>query len=148
MNSFTVSSRHSNEIAGPSTHRHTAMALRMRHHGAATPYVLQLLISLLLVLPMGLADNVTSVLYKGQKLPVNRQPSLWTEDFGDCLGGSLFDVSRFDAALYQDNMTVTFHMQGTSTVSDLQVMMYIGVYAYGELRFTKIFDPCAANINR
>ena len=122
------------------------MASRVTSQGALS--ITQLFLSLLLLIPLGLADNITSVLYKGHKLPVNQQPSLWTEDYADCLGGSLFDVSRFDAALYQDNMTVTFHMQGTSTVSDLEVMMYIGVYAYGELRFAKIFDPCAANINR
>jgi hypothetical protein len=81
-------------------------------------------------------------------LPDNRQPALWTENFGDCLGNSLIDVSRFDAALYLDNLTVTFHLQGQSVVSNLNLMMYIGVYAYGESRFTKIFDPCGANIIR
>ncbi|MCJ1311527.1 hypothetical protein MMC25_005200 [Agyrium rufum] len=76
----------------------------------------------------------------------NRRPALYTQNFGDCLGGSLLNVSRFDAAYYQDNMTVTFHLEGDIAISNLSLMMYIGVYAYGEGRFNLIFNPCSANI--
>lgn len=48
-----------------------------------------------------------------------RQPSLYTGDFGDCMGDSSINVTRFDAAFYKDNMTVLFHLAGdTSIVSE------------------------------
>lgn len=78
----------------------------------------------------------------------NRQPALYTGNFGDCLGGSLVNVSRFDAAYYADNMTVTFHLEGNSALQNESVVMYIGVYAYGESRFDLTFNPCHANIDR
>ena len=55
-------------------------------------------------------------------LPENRQPALYTSTFGDCLGGGIVEVSRFDAAYYQDNMTITFHMQGNTPVTNLSLM--------------------------
>jgi hypothetical protein len=78
----------------------------------------------------------------------NRQPSLYTGNFGDCLGSSLINVTRFDAAYYKDNMTVLFHLTGNSALANESIMMYIGVYAYGESRFDLTFNPCNANINR
>ena len=51
-------------------------------------------------------------------LEENRQPALYTGDFGDCLGGSLMDLTRFDAAYYRDNMTVTFHMAGSTQLNN------------------------------
>lgn len=49
----------------------------------------------------------------------NRQPSLYTGNFGDCMGDSSINVTRFDAAFYKDNMTVLFHLTGdTSIVSE------------------------------
>lgn len=52
-----------------------------------------------------------------RKLDVNRYPSLYTSDFADCLdGGSLFNVTKFDAAYYADNLTVLFHLDGTSNI--------------------------------
>lgn len=78
----------------------------------------------------------------------NRKPALYTGNFGDCLGNSLINVTRFDAAYYQDNMTVLFHLAGNTAVAHDNLMMYIGVYAYGENRFDLIFNPCNANIYR
>ncbi|GAB7363226.1 hypothetical protein MBLNU230_g3508t1 [Neophaeotheca triangularis] len=75
-----------------------------------------------------------------------RTPSLYTDEFGDCLGGSAINVTRFDAAYYKDNMTVLFHLEGTSALTNESLMMYIGVFAYGEARFDLNFDPCSANI--
>jgi hypothetical protein len=50
-------------------------------------------------------------------LRADRVPSLFTGDYGDCLGGeSLFNVTKFDAALYADNFTVLFHMHGTTNL--------------------------------
>lgn len=76
----------------------------------------------------------------------NREPSLYTRDYGDCQGDSVITVTRFDAAYYKDNMTITFHLGGYTAVSNESVMMSIGVYAYGENRFDLTFDPCFANI--
>lgn len=78
----------------------------------------------------------------------NRRPSLYTADFGDCLGPSQVVVSRFDAAYYKDNMTVLFHFEGSSDFQNADVMLYIGVFAYGESRFDLTFNPCGANIER
>ena len=78
----------------------------------------------------------------------NRRPALYTGNFGDCLGQSLVNVTRFDAAYYKDNMTVLFHLAGNSGLENESLMMYIGVYAYGESRFDLTFNPCHANIYR
>lgn len=77
----------------------------------------------------------------------DRRPSLYTQNFGDCLGGSLINVSRFDAAYYADNGTVLFHLEGSSAINNESLVMYIGVYAYGESRFDLVFNPCRANID-
>ncbi|KAF6239541.1 hypothetical protein HO173_002085 [Letharia columbiana] len=76
----------------------------------------------------------------------DRKPALYTQDFGDCLGSSLINVTRFDAAYYQDNMTVLFHLEGNTNVANESIMMYIGVFAYGESRFDLTFNPCNAQI--
>jgi hypothetical protein len=64
------------------------------------------------------------------------------------MGGSTINVTRFDASYYKDNMTVLFHLAGNTGVANDTVMLYIGVYAYGENRFDLIFNPCSANIDR
>lgn len=78
----------------------------------------------------------------------DRRPSLYTGNYGDCLGSSLINVTRFDAAYYQDNMTVIFHLEGNTALQNESVVMYIGVYAYGSSRFDLLFNPCQANIQR
>ncbi|OMP84754.1 putative membrane protein [Diplodia seriata] len=77
----------------------------------------------------------------------DRQPSLYTSDFGDCMGDSSINVTRFDAAFYKDNMTVLFHLAGDTNIESEGLMMYIAVYAYGESQFELIFNPCNANID-
>ncbi|OCL03143.1 TRP-domain-containing protein [Glonium stellatum] len=77
----------------------------------------------------------------------NRRPALYTGNFGDCLGSSNVNVTRFDAAYYKDNMTVLFHLAGNTAIKNESLMMYIGVFAYGESRFDLTFNPCSANIN-
>ncbi|KAI2484198.1 transient receptor potential ion channel [Pyrenophora tritici-repentis] len=76
----------------------------------------------------------------------DRQPSLYTADYGDCLGESAINVTRFDAAYYKDNMTIIFHLEGETALRKEDIMMNIGVFAYGESRFDLTFDPCNANI--
>ena len=78
----------------------------------------------------------------------DRQPSLYTKNYGDCLGGSSINVTRFDAAYYRDNMTVLFHLEGNTAIANESLVMYIGVFAYGESRFDLTFNPCSANIAR
>ncbi|GKT46053.1 uncharacterized protein ColSpa_06234 [Colletotrichum spaethianum] len=73
-------------------------------------------------------------------LAVNRRPGLYTGDFGDCLGGqSLFNITKFDAAYYADNMTVQFHLDGTTNIRNESLMN-------GETRFEMNFNPCMVNI--
>ena len=55
----------------------------------------------------------------------NRKPSLYTQNFGDCLGSSSINVTRFDAAYYQDNMTVLFHLEGNTNVANESLMSTI-----------------------
>ena len=52
----------------------------------------------------------------------NRKPALYTQNFGDCLGSSLVNVTRFDAAYYQDNMTVLFHLEGNTNAANESIM--------------------------
>ncbi|KAL9029449.1 MAG: hypothetical protein Q9196_002308 [Gyalolechia fulgens] len=80
-------------------------------------------------------------------LPDARKPALYTQNFGDCAGSSLINVTRFDAAYYKDNMTVLFHLEGNTNVANESLMMYIGVFAYGESRFDLTFNPCNAQIS-
>ncbi|KAG6017839.1 hypothetical protein E4U54_002481 [Claviceps lovelessii] len=52
-----------------------------------------------------------------QNLDDSRYPALYSGDFDDCLGGeSLFNVTKFDAAYYADNLTVLFHLDGTTNL--------------------------------
>lgn len=51
-----------------------------------------------------------------------RRPALYTQNFGDCLGSSLINVTRFDAAYYKDNMTVLFHLEGNTAVANESLM--------------------------
>lgn len=52
----------------------------------------------------------------------DRKPALYTANFGDCLGSSLINVTRFDAAYYKDNMTVLFHLEGNTAVKNESLM--------------------------
>lgn len=52
----------------------------------------------------------------------DRRPSLYTQAFGDCQGDSLINVTRFDAAYYKDNMTVLFHLEGNSALTNESLM--------------------------
>lgn len=51
-----------------------------------------------------------------------RKPALFTQEFGDCLGSSVVNVTRFDAAYYKDNMTVVFHLQGSTSIRNESLM--------------------------
>ena len=83
-----------------------------------------------------------------RRLPVNRYPSLYTGDFGSCLDTdqNLFNFTKFDAAYYADNMTIVFHLDGTTNIKNESLMMHISVDAYGSSRFDMTFDPCFLNI--
>lgn len=63
------------------------------------------------------AQGVTTTLL------VDRQPALYTGNFGDCMGGqSLINMTSFDAAYYKDNMTVLFNMAGHTNLRNESVM--------------------------
>lgn len=61
----------------------------------------------------------------------DRRPALYTGNFGDCLGKSLINVTRFDAAFYRDNMTVLFHLAGNTALrsENLMCMSRIGLFS-------------------
>jgi hypothetical protein len=52
----------------------------------------------------------------------NRQPALYTGSYGDCMGNSSINVTRFDAAYYKDNMTVLFHLEGDTALRNESIM--------------------------
>ena len=52
----------------------------------------------------------------------DRRPALYTGNFGDCLGSSSINVTRFDAAYYKDNMTILFHLEGNSAIAHESLM--------------------------
>jgi hypothetical protein len=111
------------------------------------------LLACLAYLRLALAEDTRYITYQPDNgdlryLADNRRPALYTGNFGDCLGDSVINVTRFDAAYYKDNMTVQFHLAGNSNLRNEALMMYIGVYAYGESRFDLTFNPCNANIAR
>jgi len=72
------------------------------------------------------ADNIRWIEYTGNDgtvyLDDDRRPSLYTQDYGDCQGDSLINVTRFDAAYYKDNMTVLFHLEGNSALTNESLM--------------------------
>jgi hypothetical protein len=58
-----------------------------------------------------------------QTLLVDRNPALYTGNFGDCMGGeSLLNLTSFDAAYYADNMTVLFNLAGSSNLQNESLM--------------------------
>lgn len=72
----------------------------------------------------GTTQTVETVNSDGQDvyLADNRRPALYTGNFGDCLGSSAVNVTRFDAAYYKDNMTVLFHLEGNTAVANESLM--------------------------
>lgn len=78
--------------------------------------------------PLASARNTTYIIGTDvygvtRLLAVDRYPSLYTGDFGDCLGGeSLFNITKFDAAYYADNSTILFHIDGTSNIRNESLM--------------------------
>ena len=103
------------------------MALTRSAPGGSWPGVLLLLVSLLSLIDYTYSENdqyVQTTNNAGQTvyLADNRKPSLYTQNFGDCLGSSLINVTRFDAAYYADNMTVLFHLEGNTNVANESIM--------------------------
>lgn len=69
-------------------------------------------------IPSQAQNYVTSTDSRGNDilLSENRQPALYTKDYGDCQGNSVINVTRFDGAFYRDNMTVTFNLDGVTSI--------------------------------
>ncbi|KAG9185482.1 hypothetical protein G6011_08026 [Alternaria panax] len=134
--------------------KRTAPTLQYDMHlpGRVRPLLaVHLLLLLCLVTSIAADEDVIWVagIINGKKWLVrdDRQPSLYTADYGHCLGESAINVTRFDAAYYKDNMTIIFHLEGETGLRREDIMMNIGIYAYGESRFDLTFNPCNANIN-
>ena len=99
--------------------------------------LLAVLVSLCLLCRLAGADNSTSdgiqwIQYTDPNgemvwLENDRRPALYTQDFGDCQGDSLINVTRFDAAYYADNMTVLFHLGGSSVLTNESLMRMLEV---------------------
>jgi hypothetical protein len=56
------------------------------------------------------------------QVPDNRRPALYTGKFGDCMGDSSLNVTRFDAAYYKDNMTILFHLGAETALKNESIM--------------------------
>jgi hypothetical protein len=139
----------------------------MARSGRFDAKIALLLLFLSFLGPVFARERYVSTSVDGEQvlLKDNRQPSLYTGKFGDCMGSSSINVTRFDAAYYKDNMTVLFHLAGDTALKNESIMsingalllfypmtncwtVYIGVYAYGESHFDLTFNPCSANIWR
>lgn len=76
--------------------------------------------------PARASNDTTWIKYTGNDgtvwLEDDRKPALYTQNFGDCQGDSLINVTRFDAAYYKDNMTVLFHLEGKSALTNESLM--------------------------
>jgi hypothetical protein len=95
--------------------------MELRHRFPGT--MLILLLSCLAIISRAQIINGTGLDGVTRELHVSRYPSLYTRDFDDCMGGnSLFNATKFDAAYYTDNLTVLFHLDGTTNVRDESVM--------------------------
>ncbi|KAJ1325536.1 Transient receptor potential (TRP) ion channel [Microdochium nivale] len=81
------------------------------------------------------------------RLAPDRTPTLFTGDFGDCLGGeSLLNITQFDTALYWDNSTILLHLDGRTNIRDEDIMLHFSLDAYGESRYSRVIDPCQNNM--
>ena len=71
-----------------------------------------------------------------RQLASNRDPSLFTGDYGNCLGGeSPFQISKYDAAYYADNMTIAFHLEGSSYLdNETFISKFAHSFLYSESR--------------
>ena len=102
--------------------------MNRRASSASWIVVLTLILSLGALAPKAAAADetryVTSVDDSGQQIYLDdaRKPALFTRDFGDCMGGSAVNVTRFDAAYYKDNMTVVFHLRGSTSIRNESLM--------------------------
>lgn len=73
-------------------------------------------------LPPGTIQG-TNAAGEDQILYIDRNPALYTGDFGDCMGGaSLLNLTSFDAAYYADNLTVLFDIAGTTNLGNEAVV--------------------------
>jgi hypothetical protein len=72
-------------------------------------------------------------------LDPNRKPTLYTQDFGDCQGNSLINVTQFDGAYYADNTTVTWDLKGqTSVLNDTVMSKMIRIVHWPKLTGTSL----------
>lgn len=99
----------------------------MAPHNPRSSIVVLLVVALVSFLSFATADDTVYIQSDTtgvtQNLAVNRYPALYTGNFGDCLGGqSLFNITKFDAAYYADNLTVVVHLDGITSVKNESLM--------------------------
>ncbi|KAH6874927.1 hypothetical protein B0T10DRAFT_200385 [Thelonectria olida] len=115
--------------------------------------LLRSLLSAVIILPTVVARETVYINGTGadgvtRELDVSRYPDLYTRDFADCMNGeSLFNVTRFDTAYYRDNLTVLFHMDGSTNIRQESLMLHLQVDVYGENRFNTTYEPCSGGIS-
>ncbi|CUS13888.1 unnamed protein product [Tuber aestivum] len=88
----------------------------------------------------------------------DRKPALYTADYGDCMEDSAIKITRFDAAYYSDNMTISFNINGYTTLVNESLMnlkinlnsdrteLSTDEQLDGKSRFDLLFNPCRTNI--
>ncbi|KAH8884297.1 TRP-domain-containing protein [Thozetella sp. PMI_491] len=92
--------------------------------------------------------EISNYIAKRASLPSGTPPALYTGDFGDCLGGqSLFNVTKFDAAYYAQNLSIVFHLSGASNIRNDTLTMHMLIHAYGGRGLDLTIDPCSYNIS-
>ena len=91
----------------------------------------------LTLLPLIFAETqfITAQNSNGQtvRLADDRKPALYTDNFGSCLDQGLVDITRFDAALYADNMTLIFEFAGNTNLTQDSVVSEFFSFACKEL---------------
>src|ERR1700761_5610508 len=95
------------------------------------PWIIALLLSSFLTFFPGCHADQYITYTKSNNVVVSlhddRQPALYTQAFGSCLPSSqtAITIDRFDAAVYRDNMTVAFHIAGSTQLTSSNVMGWL-----------------------
>lgn len=127
---------------------HLSLAKMRTRLGGSAAWLLLFTFAIPTVIAKRFISGISITGVTTRRLDVARTPALYTQDFGDCLGGqSLFNITKFDAAYYSDNSTVLFHLDGQSSIANESLMLRISLDAYGQNRLKMTFNPCRVNID-
>jgi len=124
----------------PTTHRYLAAAMRPPSLISISGACIFLLSLLLLHVEAASSSDGTQWIQSTNAdgetvyLDNNRRPALYTQDFGDCQGDSVVELTRFNAAYYKDNMTILFHLEGSTAVANESVMSQHNISSWQKTR--------------